>query len=191
MLERIPHGVGRALRGLRAGFEKVASERRTFVDVPDVIDVRSPAFEDGGSLPPRFTADGEGLSPPLVWAEVPPGTQALALLVEDPDAPTPRPLVHLLAWDLPPYLDTLPEGQFASPGHAGLDEVLGRNSHLKAAWLPPDPPTGHGPHLYVFQLFALDAPLAFDGHPARGAFLDAIEGRVLAKGMLIATYERA
>jgi Raf kinase inhibitor-like YbhB/YbcL family protein len=191
MLEKIPHGVGRVLRGLRAGFEKVASERRTFVDVPDVIDLRSPAFEDGGSLPPRFTAEGEGLSPPLAWAEAPPGTQALALLVEDPDAPTPKPLVHLLAWDLPPHPNTLPEGQFASPDHAGLDAAPGRNSYLRAAWLPPDPPTGHGPHLYVFQLFALDTRLSFDRPPSRSAFLAVIEGHVLAKGMLIATYERA
>lgn len=190
MLEKIPHGVGRVLRGLRAGFEKVASERRTFVDVPDVIDLRSPAFEDGGSLPPRFTADGDGLSPPLSWAQVPAATQALALLVEDPDAPAPKPLVHLLAWDLPPHLDNLPEGQFASPAQAGLDAGLGRNAYLRAAWLPPDPPTGHGPHLYVFQLFALDTRLAFDRPPGRGAFLAVIEGHVLAKGMLIATYGR-
>jgi len=191
MLEKIPHGVGRVLRGLRAGFEKVASERRTFSDVPDVIDLRSPAFEDGGSLQPRFTADGEGLSPPLSWAEVPAGTQALALLVEDPDAPTPTPLVHLLVWDLPPHLDNLPEGQFASLAHEGLVAASGGDAYQPAAWLPPDPPPGHGPHLYVFQLFALDTRLSFDRPPGRSAFLAVIEGHVLAKGMLIATYARA
>ncbi|WP_297509454.1 YbhB/YbcL family Raf kinase inhibitor-like protein [uncultured Caulobacter sp.] len=190
MLEKIPHGLGHALRGVRAGFDKIASEDPAFADIPDTIALSSVAFEDGGAIPARHTADGEGLSPPLAWRVSPPGAGAVALLVEDPDAPTPEPLVHLLAWDLPPDLAGLPEGQFRGPGHDGLDENLGRNSFLRAGWLPPDPPTGHGPHLYVFQLFALDRPLAFDHHPSRGAFLDAIKGRVLARGMLVGTYER-
>ena len=190
MLEKLPHGVGHALRGVRAGFAKVASEDRAFAAAADTIALTSVAFEDGGSIPPRHTADGEGISPPLAWRELPPGTAAVALLVEDPDAPTPEPLVHLLAWDLPPDLVDLPEGQFKSPRHDGLDEGLGKNSYLRAAYLPPDPPTGHGPHLYVFQIFALDRALSFEGHPGRAAFLEAIKDRVLAKGLLVATYER-
>ena len=190
MLEKIPHGVGHALRGVRAGFEKVASEDRAFAAARDSIALTSPAFEDGGAIPARYTADGKGISPPLAWRDLPAGAAAVALLVEDPDAPAPEPLVHLLVWDLPPGLAELPEGELRSPGHAGLDENLGKNSFLSAGWLPPDPPTGHGPHLYVFQLFALNERLAFDGHPSRGAFLKAIEGRVLARGMLVGTYER-
>lgn len=191
MLENIPRGVGHALRGVRAGFERIASERPAFVSIPDAIMLESPVFEDGGSIPPRYTADGEGLSPPLSWSAPPPAAEAFVLLVEDPDAPSPEPLVHLLAWDLPPDLRTLPEGQFASPGHDGLDEALGRNSFLQGAWLPPDPPTGHGPHLYVFQIYALARRLNFDGHPRRSRVLADMEGRVLAKGLLTATYERA
>jgi Raf kinase inhibitor-like YbhB/YbcL family protein len=191
MLEKIPHGVGRALRGLRAGFEKVAGEAPAFASISDAIELESSAFEDGGSIPPRYTADGDGLSPPLSWSAAPPDAEAFVLLVEDPDAPSPEPLVHLLAWDLPPELRSLPEGQFASPGHEGLDEVLGKNAYLRAAWLPPDPPTGHGPHLYVFQIYALSERLNFDGHPGRSRVLAAMEGRVLAKGLLLGTYERA
>lgn len=190
MLEKIPHGLGHALRGVRAGFEKVASEDRAFAGLADSIALSSSAFDDGGSIPARYTADGEGISPPLAWEGLPAGTAAVALLVEDPDAPAPEPLVHLLAWDLPPDLAELPEGELRSPHHQGLDENLGRNSFLSAGWLPPDPPTGHGPHLYVFQLFALDRRLTFDGHPGRSTFLKAIEGHVLARGMLAATYER-
>jgi phosphatidylethanolamine-binding protein (PEBP) family uncharacterized protein len=85
----------------------------------------------------------------------------------------------------------LPEGQFASPDHTGLDEALGRNSFLRAAWLPPDPPTGHGPHLYAFQIYALTERLTFGGHPGRARALAAMEGKVLAKGLLLGTYERA
>lgn len=110
--------------------------------------------------------------------------------MEDADAPTLEPLVHLIAWDLPPELGELPEGELKSPGHMGLDEVLGRNAFRRAAWLPPDPPAGHGPHLYVFQLFALDRKLAFDRPPSRRQVVHAMRGRVIAKGVLTGTYER-
>ncbi|WP_296594898.1 YbhB/YbcL family Raf kinase inhibitor-like protein [Phenylobacterium sp.] len=190
MLEKLPAGVGHALRGVRAGYEKVVSEAADFADAPETISLLSPAFEDGTSIPSRFTTDGEAISPPLTWNGAPGGAVGMVLIVEDPDAPTPEPLVHLLAWDLPPDLRTLPEGQFRSPGHDGLDEVLGRNSYLQAAWLPPDPPRGHGPHLYVFQLFALDRALSFERPPRRTAVVAAMKGHVLAKGVLVGTYAR-
>jgi Raf kinase inhibitor-like YbhB/YbcL family protein len=189
MLEKIPRGVGHALREVRAGFEKIASEA-VFASISGAIELRSSAFEDGGAISPRFTADGEGLFPPLSWSDPPATAKALALLVEDPDAPSPKPLVHLVAWDLPPGLRALPEGAFASPGHQELDEVLGKNSYLQAKWLPPDPPTGHGAHRYVFQLYALTERLGLEGHPGRSQVLAAMEGRVAAKGLVVGTYER-
>lgn len=189
MLEKIPSGIGHALRGVRAGYEKVIAERE-FGRIPDTIALESAAFEDGESIPPRYTADGERISPPLRWSGLPDGAQGLVLIVEDPDAPSMDPLVHLLAWDLPPDLEELPEGELKSPHHGGLDEVLGRNSYLQAAYLPPDPPSGHGPHLYVFQLFALDRKLDFDRPPGRKAVIEAMAGHVLAKGVLVGTYER-
>jgi Raf kinase inhibitor-like YbhB/YbcL family protein len=190
MLEKIPAGVGHALRKVRAGFDKIVSEAE-FGGVPDIIRLESPAFDDGGSIPNRFTEDGEGLSPPLTIAGPIDDAQALVLIVEDPDAPTPSPLVHLLMWDLPPDIGEIPEGEIKSPKHAGLDETLGRNSFGKTAWLPPDPPTGHGPHLYVFQVFALGQRLAFSGHPTRSELVEAMKPFVFAKGLLTGTYERA
>lgn len=190
MLEKIPSGIGHALRGVRAGYEKIVSESADFARVADCIDLESAAFGDGESIPPRYTADGEKISPPLTWRGAPEDAAGLVLIVEDPDAPSPEPLVHLLAWDLPPHLRELPEGEFKSPHHAGLDEMLGRNSYLQAAYLPPDPPAGHGPHLYVFQLFALDRQLSFDRPPGRKAVIEAMRGHVLGKGVLAGTYER-
>lgn len=190
MLEKIPSSVGRAIRRLRAGFDKIASEDPAFAGVADDIVLESPAFEDGRSIPPRYTADGEKISPPLRWSGAPGDAEALVLVVEDPDAPAPEPLVHLLAWDLPPDMREVPEGEFKSPHHAGLDEVLGRNGYMQAAYLPPDPPSGHGPHLYVFQLFALDTKLDFEKPPSRKAVVAAMRGHVLAKGVLTGTYER-
>ncbi len=191
MLEKVPSGVGRALRKVRAGQDKLVSEQADFETAPFSLRLESPAFEDGGSIPPRFTADGDGISPPLSWRGTPEGAQSLVLIVEDPDAPAPRPLVHLLAFDLPPELSELAEGLFRSPRHEGLDEDLGRNGYLQAAYLPPDPPTGHGPHLYAFQIFALDRRLNFDRPPNRSVVVEAMRGHVLAKGVLTATYERS
>ena len=190
MLEKIPAGLGHALRGLRAGYDKVVSEGDDFVHIPHRIVLESSAFEDGGSIPPRYTADGEKISPPIIFRRTPRDAEAMVLIVADPDAPAPDPLVHLIAWDLPPDLRELPEGEFRSPGHDGLDEVLGRNAYLRAAWLPPDPPSGHGPHLYAFQIFALDRQLSFDRTPGRADVVKAMRGHLLAKGVLAGSYER-
>ena len=190
MLEKIPSALGRALRGVRAGFEKIVSEYPDFAAAPDGIRLESPAFADGEAIPARYTADGEGLSPPLRWHDVPAECQGLVLIVEDPDAPSRRPLTHLLAFDLAPDLTELPEGIFAGPRHEGLKEDLGRNAYLQAAWLPPDPPRGHGRHLYVFQLFALDRRLNFDGSPGLSAVVGAMADHVLCKGLLTGGYER-
>lgn len=190
MLEKLPRGLGHAMRGIRAGYEKIVAEDLAFSQVPATISLESPAFGDGGDIPDRFTADGERVSPPLLWRDVPVGTESLVLIVEDPDAPSPEPLVHLLVWDLPPDLRSLDEGLFRSPDYDGLDETLGRNSYLQTAYLPPDPPTGHGPQLYAFQLFALDRKPAFDHTPGRKAVVEAKTGHVLAKGVLVGGYER-
>ena len=72
----------------------------------------------------------------------------------------------------------------------GDDGDVGRNSFLRESWLPPDPPTGHGEQDYVFQLFALSERPRSDASPGRGAFVEAIAGRVLAAGVLIGIYSR-
>ncbi|MEE7502933.1 YbhB/YbcL family Raf kinase inhibitor-like protein [Methylobacterium mesophilicum] len=189
MLEKIPGLIGEALSGLKAGLDKTAS-RADFPDVPETVSLSSPAFSDGDDLPARFTADGAGVSPPLAWSGLPEGTAALVILVEDAGSPTPRPLVHLIAWSVPPNLAALPEGALPSPGHAGTVRAVGRNSFLRAEWLPPDPPSGHGPHPYLFQLYALRLPLALDEGPGRGALIEAMCGQVLAKGILTGIYHR-
>lgn len=88
MLEHIPHWLGSALKGLRAGANKLAIVQPELGSF-EVLHLASPAFANGGRLPERFTADGEGISPPLFWTGIPEGTQCLALIVEDPDAPAP------------------------------------------------------------------------------------------------------
>ena len=185
MLEKLPAGVGRALAGVRAGATKLALYDEAFAAVPEGIEVSSPAFADGQSIPARHTADGVGTSPALAW-RLAGDAAALVLIVEDSDSPSPEPLVHAIAWNLDAAIDGLPEG--ALTGEPSVD--MGRNSYFRTGWLPCDPPTGHGPHRYAFQLFALDTPLPFESPPGRTALLEAMKGHVLARGALIGTYER-
>ncbi|WP_312490133.1 YbhB/YbcL family Raf kinase inhibitor-like protein [Sphingomonas sp.] len=191
MLEHLPAWLGKAMSGWRAGVESLAITRADLAP-PASLSLNSAAFGDMARLPERFTADGEGVSPPLFWGDPPEGTAMLALIVEDADAPTPQPLVHAIVWNLPPHRGELAEGAIVAdgPGSADAGDV-GRNSYLGEGWLPPDPPRGHGEHRYVFQLFALDARVDPAGEtPGRGAMLDAMAGHVLAAGVLTGTYSR-
>jgi hypothetical protein len=192
MLEKTPRTLGRAAQHLRAGAEDLAIADTELTGVNASIEVRSAAFGYNEPIPAQYTADGEGLSPPLDWHGVPMNAEAVVVLIEDADSPTPRPLVHAIVWDLPGSDASLPEGALPSR-RAGADptaEHLGRNSALSASWLPPDPPTGHGAHRYVFQVFAIDMVPRFESHPGRAELLDKIKGHVIAKGLLIGTYER-
>ncbi|MCU6454901.1 YbhB/YbcL family Raf kinase inhibitor-like protein [Sphingomonas sp. A2-49] len=191
MLEHIPAWLGKALGDVRAGMEKLAIVRAA----PDAglpsLALSSPAFGDGARLPERFTADGDGVSPPLVWGMPPEGTARLALLVEDADAPAPQPLVHAVVWNIPADAGRLVEGAIVGDGDGDAERDVGRNSYFREGWLPPDPPTGHGSHRYVFQLFALGAGAGDPGAtPGRSAVIEAMAGHVLAAGVLIGTYSR-
>ena len=186
MLEKLPGTVGHALGGTRAGTDALTLHG---IEAPSSIVVTSPAFEADAAIPVRFTADGEGVSPPLRWAGVPAGTKSVVLLVEDADSPTPKPLVHAIVHALPAGDGGLAEGAMTGPAGEGGAE-MGRNSFLGSGWLPPDPPPGHGPHRYVFQVFALDIDQPDAGSPGRGGLVAMMTGHVLAKGAMTAVFER-
>jgi len=191
MLEILPESIGHALINQRAGMENVVynllyRERRVLR-----LRLDSPAFAFNARIPARFTADGEGISPPLSWDDVPAEADTLALIVEDADAPTPRPLVHAIVVDLEAKNGSLEEGALSSEHHRGTGLQTGRNSFFKHAWLPPDPPRGHGEHRYVFQLFALRPGPLLSQFCGRGEFIDAVLERAIAVGCVIGTYERS
>ena len=191
MLEKLPDAVGHALRDQRAGLDKIAYNAAGLRGGMGMLDVKSLAFADHAPMPAHYTADGSGVSPPLQWTGVPEGAASLVLIVEDADAPTPQPLVHAIAVDLPAGDGSLPEGALPSPGHeAEADLKAGRNSYLRTGWLPPDPPPGHGTHRYAFQLFALDGQPDFGATPGRESVLEALGAHALASGCLIGTYAR-
>jgi Raf kinase inhibitor-like YbhB/YbcL family protein len=186
MLDEVPAWLGKVLLGARAGHARLAVARLGGAGLLDQggFELRSAAFEDGEALDPSFTADEEdAVAPPLEWTAPPAGTQELALIVEDPDAPTPEPFCHWLVWGLAPQRGKLLEGE-APPR-------VGKNSFGNSEWLLPDPPTGAGTHDYVFQLFALDRSLALMPGATRGDLLEAMQGHVIAAAVLTATYVRS
>ena len=155
------------------------------------MQISSPVFEPNGSIPARYTCDGEDLSPPLAWSDLPDGTKALALLVDDPDAPDPaaprRVWVHWIAYNLPLTPSSLPEGTGnrtpTGPVRFAITDSGEQGYH------GPCPPIGR--HRYFFRLFALDAPLPDLGPGARRAeFEGAVSHRVLGSAVLVGTYAR-
>ena len=186
MLEQVPAWLGKALRNARTGHGKLAVARLGGEGTlhRDGFVLRSAAFEDGEPLDPSFTADEEdSVAPPLEWSAPPAGTEELVLVVEDPDAPSPEPFCHWLVWGLAPQQGKLLEGE-APPR-------VGKNAFGNSEWLLPDPPTGAGPHDYVFQLFALDRPLTLMPGATRGDLVEAMQGHVIAAAVLTATYVRS
>jgi Raf kinase inhibitor-like YbhB/YbcL family protein len=151
------------------------------------MQLTSAAFPDGGEIPRKYTSDGEDVSPPLGWSDVPEGTRSLALVVADPDAPDPaapqRTWVHWVLVDLPPDAGGLPEAIDRPPGGR-----VGVNDWQREAWGGPAPPIGR--HRYVFTLYALDRPLGLD-HATMADVERAMAGHVLAEARLIGTYARA
>jgi Raf kinase inhibitor-like YbhB/YbcL family protein len=191
MLEKLPDAIGHLLDGQRAGLEKILFNSLDLRNGTARIELSSTAFVDHAPIPPRHTADGEGVSPQLEWRGVPPGTNALALIVEDADSPTPAPLVHAIAVDIDPLRKELLEGELQETDHGRNTALnLGRNSYLRQAWLPPDPPPGHGVHRYAFQLFALAEGKPFSDAPGRDELATALRERAIASGCLIGTYTR-
>jgi hypothetical protein len=190
MLEKLPDVIGHALQGVRAGLDNIVFNTLGMRQGMASIALTSIAFVDHAPLPSRYTADGDGLSPPLQWAGLPDGAAALLLIVEDADSPTPNPLVHAIVVGLDAQSGALAEGALPSQDNEGIGLHVGRNSALQAAWLPPDPPPGHGVHRYAFQLLALSQVPVFSEAPGRDEVVEALREHAIASGLLIGTCER-
>jgi len=152
--------------------------------------IGSPSFAAGAAIPRRHTCEGGDLSPALSWSGVPPGAQALALIVDDPDAPDPAAprttWVHWVLYNLPASATGLPEGVAAAALPPGAR--VGTNDWRRAAYGGPCPPVGR--HRYFFKLYALDATLPDLGAPTKTAVEKAMHGHVLAEAQLMGTYEK-
>ena len=150
----------------------------------------SPAFANGERIPKQYTGEGTDSSPPLEWTDPPDGTQSLALICDDPDAPVGT-WDHWLIWNLPADRPNLPEGIPATETVADLGGACqGNNSWPKIGYGGPMPPPGHGVHHYHFRLHALDTALELAPGADKAALLDAMEGHILAEAKLTGLYSR-
>jgi Raf kinase inhibitor-like YbhB/YbcL family protein len=191
MLEHMPEALGEALTPLRAGLEKTLCMRSGLRTGQGSISLRSPVFADHAPIPARYTADGEGMSPPLYWEDETAGVDEWALIVEDADSPTPQPFVHAIVTSLQRNVLLLDDGAMGGPDGQVPAVPMGQNSLLQTNWLPPDPPPGHGLHRYLFQVFALRRGEPVAAGAGRDALRQIIEERALASGWLVGTYERS
>jgi len=163
-------------------------------EMEDTITVSSPAFENHGTVPLKHSAYGENVSPQLSWSNLPAGTVQLALVMDDPIAPTPEPFVHWVAYNIPAAASGLPEALMKEAEVTGIAELAGMinglNGIRQAGYFGPRPPVDGKLHAYHFRVYALDAALNLAVGLNKADLLTAIEGHVLGTGMLMGHYEQ-
>ena len=151
------------------------------------FEIRSAAFPQGGEIPTWYTCEGQDISPPLSWVNVPEATQSLALIVDDPDAPDPEnpqtTWVHWVLFNIPPETSGLAEGVKQLPASA----QSGLNDWKKTGYGGPCPPIGR--HRYFHKLYALSTVLDLN-NPTKVELEAAMQGHVLQKTELIGTYQK-
>lgn len=175
---------------MRAAGGKLAIERLQSRKSAE-LKLSSSRFAEGEAMPERVSAYAEDISPALSWRGAPQSARSFVLIVEDPDAQAPQPFVHWLAYNIPADLDALPDG--VSPREqVKLPAVIrqGMNSRGSAGWYGPKPPPGDPAHRYVFQIFALDRMLDLPPGVDRETLLKAMEGHILASGVLTGRFEK-
>ena len=144
----------------------------------------SPAFAEGELIPSKYTCDGENVSPPLEWEGVPEQAKSLALITDDPDAPS-GVFVHWLLFQIPVSEKGLTEGAGARSSEGGIH---GKNGFGKVAYGGPCPPSGT--HRYYFRLYALDAQLTLQSGASRSELDSAMRRHILTEAELMGRYAR-
>ncbi|MDY7109994.1 MAG: YbhB/YbcL family Raf kinase inhibitor-like protein [Planctomycetota bacterium] len=168
-----------------AASEPAQTPERKEGEVMATLEVTSPSFAHEGPIPMEFTCDGADVSPALSWTAGPDGTAGYALIMDDPDAPREEPWVHWVAWNIPE-----PSLVDAIPARETLDDGMrqGMNTWPKLGYRGPCPPGGT--HRYYFKVYALDTTLDLPSSTDKDALFQAMEGHILAEGVLMGTYQR-
>ncbi|MGE0822072.1 MAG: YbhB/YbcL family Raf kinase inhibitor-like protein [Candidatus Binatia bacterium] len=147
------------------------------------MQLTSAAFATSEWIPEKYTGEGHDVSPPLSWTGIPKDTKELALICDDPDAPTPQPWVHWVAYRISPDTDGLPENADGSFAH-------GQNDFGQLGYGGPMPPEGHGIYHYFFRLYALDKSLNVSPGLTKEQLLGLMKDHILAEAELVGLYER-
>jgi Raf kinase inhibitor-like YbhB/YbcL family protein len=155
-----------------------------------ILALGSSAFGDGQPIPSLYTCEGKNVSPPLYWSRVPAEAKALALVVDDPDAPDPAAprmtWAHWVLYNIPASATGLPEA--ASSATMPQGTLQGRNDWHRLGYGGPCPPIGR--HRYFFKLYALDALLPDLGGPSKADLERAMAGHVVGEAQLVGTYRK-
>jgi Raf kinase inhibitor-like YbhB/YbcL family protein len=169
-----------------ANMKAVANERSIKAAATD-IKISSSVFQEGQTIPKLYTADGQNISPPLRWQEVPTNAMSFVLICDDPDAPMGT-WVHWLVYNIPPDQRELPAAVSAQANpNRGLKQ--GTNSFGRIGYGGPAPPRGKA-HRYYFKIYALDTVLQSAPGINFGQLQAAMMGHILAQGQLMAKYSR-
>jgi len=148
------------------------------------MELISTVFSNNQIIPKKYTCDGEDVSPPIEWRNVPENTKSFVLIVDDPDAPRGT-WDHWILFNIPPHVITLSENISRLPSGT----VEGINSWGKTGYGGPCPPSGI--HRYIFKLYALDVLLSLPEKATKPVILKAMNGHVIALAELIGKYERS
>lgn len=148
--------------------------------------VTSPAFKEGDMIPARYTADGQDISVPLKIEGLPAGTQSIAVINDDPDAPMGT-WVHWLVWNWPADKTDIPEA-VPSDGQLPNGAFQGRTDFGSTGYGGPAPPSGT--HRYYFKVYALDTKLQLKPGAAKAQLETAMKGHILAQAQLMGRYKR-
>ncbi len=152
------------------------------------MELRSPAFKNGETIPVKYTCDGEDISPALSWSGAPAGTKSFVLIMDDPDAPMGT-WIHWVVYNIPANVNSLPEN--VPPEKKLKDGTLqGKNSWGRIGYGGPCPPPPTGAHRYFFKLYAIDKILPLGPGATKKEVLKAIEGHILGKAELMGRYKR-
>jgi len=150
----------------------------------------SPAFGHNGSIPSQYTCEGDDLSPPLAWSDVPLGTKSLALIMDDPDAPDPakpqRVYAHWVVYNISPLTTKLPLN--AARSGLPVKALHGTNDWQKQTYGGPCPSIGR--HRYFFKLYALDTQFQSLKNPTKAQLEEAMAGHLMGHAELVGTYEK-
>ena len=184
--------------GMIAGLVSILFSVQILAQPPETITVTSSAFDHHGTVPDEFSAYGDNKSIDLNWSNLPAGTVQLALICDDPIVVEigmmPTPFVHWVAYNIPASASGLPAGM---PTDAevmdldGLDGMInGLNGTRRSGYFGPRPPANGTLHAYHFRVYALDADLGLEAGLNKDELLAAVDGHVLATGLLMGHYER-
>ena len=151
------------------------------------IKITSPVIEEGGMIPKKYSCDGEDISPPLHWENIPEDTISIALISDDPDAPAGT-WVHWVIYNIPPETNELPEN--IPPYNVLSDKSMqGKNDWGRIGYGGPCPPSGT--HRYFFKIYALDTALNPKPGATKKELLEIMQGHIIGEGQLMGKYNRS